>query len=331
MQRRLGSTSRAPRWAIAFKYPPEEVNTKLLDIQVNVGRTGRVTPFGVMEPVRGRRVDRRAWPPCTTPTRCARKGVLIGDTVVLRKAGDVIPEIVGPGRRPARRHRARVRHADALPGVRHAAARRRRRATRTSAAPTPRSCPAQLRERLFQPGRPRRASTSRRSAGRAPIALLDGRACIDRRGRPVRPRTGATDTRAAVPLVHPGRQEDRPAEAVVDGRVLSANGAKLLANLEQAKTQPLWRVLVALSIRHVGPDRGARPGRSTSRSMDAIRAAGRRGARRRRGRRRRHRRGGASSGSPVDWHARDRRQVGRRRRADGRRGRRVRRRGPSRG
>ena len=73
LQRRLGSTSRAPRWAIAYKYPPEEVNTKLLDIRVNVGRTGRVTPFGVMEPVEGRRVDGRAWPPCTTPTRSSAR------------------------------------------------------------------------------------------------------------------------------------------------------------------------------------------------------------------------------------------------------------------
>ena len=69
LQRRLGSTSRAPRWAIAYKYPPEEVTTKLLDIQVNVGRTGRVTPFGVMEPVQVVRLDGRAWRPCTTQTR----------------------------------------------------------------------------------------------------------------------------------------------------------------------------------------------------------------------------------------------------------------------
>ena len=97
-QDRLGSTSRAPRWAIAYKYPPEEVNTKLLDIRVNVGRTGRVTPYGVMEPVFVAARPSR-WPPCTTPTRWRRKGVLIGDTVVLRKAGDVIPEIVGAGGR----------------------------------------------------------------------------------------------------------------------------------------------------------------------------------------------------------------------------------------
>src|SRR5437879_4078159 len=95
LQRRLGSTSRAPRWAIAYKYPPEEVNTKLLDIRVNVGRTGRVTPFGVMEPVRvsGSTVEMAT---LHNAQEVTRKGVLIGDTVVLRKAGDVIPEIVGP-------------------------------------------------------------------------------------------------------------------------------------------------------------------------------------------------------------------------------------------
>src|SRR5258708_36509404 len=95
LQRRLGSTSRAPRWAIAFKYPPEEVTTKLLDIQVNVGRTGRVTPFGRMDPVKvaGSTVELAT---LHNADEVRRKGGLIGDTVVLRKAGDVIPEVVGP-------------------------------------------------------------------------------------------------------------------------------------------------------------------------------------------------------------------------------------------
>jgi len=95
VQNVLGSTSRAPRWAIAFKYPPEEVNTKLLDIKVNVGRTGRVTPYGVMEPVRvaGSTVE---FATLHNAQEVVRKGVLIGDTIVLRKAGDVIPEILGP-------------------------------------------------------------------------------------------------------------------------------------------------------------------------------------------------------------------------------------------
>ena len=95
LQRALGSTSSAPRWAIAYKYPPEEVTTKLLDIEVNVGRTGRVTPYGVMEPVRvaGSTVE---FATLHNAQEVERKGVLIGDTIVLRKAGDVIPEILGP-------------------------------------------------------------------------------------------------------------------------------------------------------------------------------------------------------------------------------------------
>ncbi|MCV2394051.1 NAD-dependent DNA ligase LigA [Actinotalea sp. M2MS4P-6] len=100
LQRRLGATSRAPRWAIAFKYPPEEVNTRLLSIEVNVGRTGRVTPFGVMEPVRvaGSTVSMAT---LHNQDVVRAKGVRIGDMVVLRKAGDVIPEIVGPAPRAA--------------------------------------------------------------------------------------------------------------------------------------------------------------------------------------------------------------------------------------
>ena len=95
LQRRLGSTSRAPRWAIAFKYPPEEVNAKLLEIRTNTGRTGRVTPFGVMEPtkVAGSTVERAT---LHNAHEVKRKDVRPGDTVILRKAGDVIPEILGP-------------------------------------------------------------------------------------------------------------------------------------------------------------------------------------------------------------------------------------------
>src|SRR5690606_33072959 len=95
VQAELGSTSRAPRWAIAYKFPPEEVHTTLEDIRVDVGRTGRVTPYGVMTPVT---VAGSTVTYATLHNRheVKRKGVLIGDTVVLRKAGDVIPEIVGP-------------------------------------------------------------------------------------------------------------------------------------------------------------------------------------------------------------------------------------------
>ena len=149
------STSRAPRWAIAYKYPPEEVTTTLLDIQVNVGRTGRVTPFGVMEPVLVVGLHGRRWPPCTTPSEVRRKGVLIGDTVVLRKAGDVIPEIVGPVvevRDGSEREFVMPTHC---PACGTAAADRRRRATPTSAARTP--APARPAARAAVPRRrPRR-------------------------------------------------------------------------------------------------------------------------------------------------------------------------------
>jgi len=95
IQNKLGTTSRAPKWAIAFKYPPEEVSTKLLDIRVSVGRTGRVTPFAFMEPVKvaGSTVTNAT---LHNAQEIIRKGVLIGDTVLIRKAGDVIPEVLAP-------------------------------------------------------------------------------------------------------------------------------------------------------------------------------------------------------------------------------------------
>ena len=146
LQRQLGSTSRAPRWAIAFKFPPEEVNTRLLDIQVNVGRTGRVTPFGVMEPVvvAGSTVERAT---LHNATEVVRKGVLIGDTVVLRKAGDVIPEILGP----VVDLRDGTERAFVMPtecpscGTTLAPAREGDKDIR---CPNSRSCPSQLAERL---------------------------------------------------------------------------------------------------------------------------------------------------------------------------------------
>ena len=118
LQRSLGSTSRAPRWAIAYKYAPEEVTTRLLDIRVNVGRTGRVTPFAVMEPVKvsGSTVDRAT---LHNADEIKRKGVLIGDMVILRKAGDVIPEVLGPVADLRTGDRARVRVPHRVPGLRH--------------------------------------------------------------------------------------------------------------------------------------------------------------------------------------------------------------------
>src|SRR5699024_11183003 len=150
LQRRLGATSRAPRWAIAYKYPPEEVNTRLLDIRVNVGRTGRVTPYGVMQPalVAGSTVE-MATPHNASEVR--RKGVLSGDTVVLRKAGDVIPEIVGPvvelrtGREAELSEFVMPTECPSC-GTPLAPAKEGDVDIR---CPNSRSCPSQLRERLF--------------------------------------------------------------------------------------------------------------------------------------------------------------------------------------
>ena len=145
LQRQLGSTSRAPRWAIAYKYPPEEVTTRLLDIRVNVGRTGRVTPFAVMEPVKvsGSTVEQAT---LHNSDEIKRKGVLIGDMVILRKAGDMIPEVRARSR-PAHRRRARVRLPHPLPGVRDTAGAEEGEVDWR--CPNTRACPAQLRERLF--------------------------------------------------------------------------------------------------------------------------------------------------------------------------------------
>ncbi len=234
VQDQLGSTSRAPRWAIAFKYPPEEVNTKLLDIRVNVGRTGRVTPFGVMEPVKvaGSTVGMAT---LHNASEVVRKGVLIGDTVVLRKAGDVIPEIVGPV--------VDLRTGDERAFVMPTACPEcgtelayEKEGDADIRCPNTRSCPAQLRERMFH------------LAGRAALDIevlgyQSGQALLD---------AGLiADEGDLFELT-----EDKLLQSeffTTKAGVLSANGRKLLTNLEDAKTKPLAKFLVALSIRHVGP------------------------------------------------------------------------------
>jgi DNA ligase (NAD+) len=253
LQRRLGSTSRAPRWAIAFKYPPEEVNTKLLDIQVNVGRTGRVTPFGVMEPVRvsGSTVEMAT---LHNANEVKRKGVLIGDTVVLRKAGDVIPEIVGPVadlRDGSEREFVMPTHCPEC-GTELAP---EKEGDVDIRCPNSRSCPAQLRERLFHLAS--RAALDIEVLGyRAAMALLDAKLVADE---------GDLFALTAKKL-----QES--AFFTVQTGALSANAVKLLDNLEQATSRPLWRILVALSIRHVGPTAAQALAREF-RSLDRIAAA----------------------------------------------------------
>ena len=234
VQNVLGSTSRAPRWAIAFKYPPEEVNTKLLDIKVNVGRTGRVTPYGVMEPVRvaGSTVE---FATLHNAQEVVRKGVLIGDTVVLRKAGDVIPEILGP----VVDLRDGSERAFVMPTECPACGTELRPEKEGDAdirCPNSRSCPAQLRERLFHLAG-RSAFDIEVLGFQAANALIDDKLITDEGDL-----FGLTED----DLIR------SPFFSTKAGG-LKANAARLLANLEQAKSKPLTRVLVALSIRHVGP------------------------------------------------------------------------------
>ncbi len=253
LQRRLGATARAPRWAIAYKYPPEEVTTKLLDIRVNVGRTGRVTPYGVMTPVKvaGSTVGTAT---LHNADEVRRKGVLIGDTVVLRKAGDVIPEIVGP----MTDLRDGSEHAFVMP-VRcpecGTTLRREKESDIDIRCPNTRSCPAQLRERIFHLAG-RGAFDIEVLGYEAAVALLDSGLLTDE---------GDVFRLTAESL-------ERSEFFVKKGGGLKANAAKLLENLEQAKHRPLWRVLVALSIRHVGPTAAQALAREM-RSLDRIAAA----------------------------------------------------------
>mgnify|MGYP000871097088 CR=1 FL=1 len=265
VQRQLGATSRAPRWAIAYKFPPEEVNTKLLDIQVGVGRTGRVTPFGVMAPVvvAGSTVERAT---LHNADEVRRKGVLIGDTVVLRKAGDVIPEILGPVvelRDGSEREFVMPTHCPSC----GTALRPEKEGDKDIRCPNSRSCPQQLRERLSSLAG-RGAFDIEALGWEGAGALLEAGVLEDESRL-----FGLTDADLArVPLFTRAAKKTDPADGVVDGRVLSAIGTKLVANLESARHQPLWRVLVALSIRHVGPT-AARALAQHFGSMQAIRDA----------------------------------------------------------
>jgi DNA ligase (NAD+) len=275
VQRRLGSTSRAPRWAIAYKYPPEEVTTRLLDIRVNVGRTGRVTPFGVMKPVKvaGSTVEMAT---LHNAFEVVRKGVLIGDTVVLRKAGDVIPEIVGPVvdlRDGSERAFQMPTHCPDC-GTELAA---QKEGDKDIRCPNSRYCPAQLRERLSALAG-RGAFDIEALGWEGATALLEARVLEDEGDlfdlAPA-PDGDAKDAEAlliTVPLYTRAAKKTDSPDSVVDGRVISANGAKLIEKLNEAKQQPLWRVLVALSIRHVGPT-AARALAGHFGSIDAIRAA----------------------------------------------------------
>ncbi|WP_261568293.1 NAD-dependent DNA ligase LigA [Frankia gtarii] len=246
LQRRLGSTSKAPRWAVAFKYPPEEVTTKLRDIRVNVGRTGRVTPFGELEPVlvAGSTVGLAT---LHNVDEVGRKGVLIGDTVVLRKAGDVIPEIVGPVvdlRDGTERAFVMPTHCPEC-GTELV----RPEGEVDIRCPNTYSCPAQLRESIFH---------------------IASRGALDIDG---------LGYETAIALLEADRVHDigdifhLTAESFEGLRGFGQKKIdQILCGVEAARHRPLWRLLVGLSIRHVGPT-AARGLARELRSLDAIAAA----------------------------------------------------------
>jgi DNA ligase (NAD+) len=266
LQRRLGSTSRAPRWAIAFKYPPEEVNTLLRSIEVNVGRTGRVTPYGVMEPtkVAGSTVENAT---LHNAHEVERKDVRPGDTVILRKAGDVIPEILGPVLALRPKGLEPWTMPTTCPACQTPLA-QQKEGDKDLRCPNHERCPAQVRERVFHVAG-RGAFDIEGLGYEAAVALLDAGALDNDEGvanegalfdlDEAKLRSAPLFTRA------PKKGEDGPQ--------LSANGERLLANLHRRKAEvPLWRVLVALSIRHVGPT-AARALATEFGSMTAIREA----------------------------------------------------------
>lgn len=259
LQRRLGSTSRAPRWAIAFKYPPEEVNAKLLDIRVNVGRTGRVTPYGVMEPTRvaGSTVENAT---LHNAHEVRRKDVRPGDTVILRKAGDVIPEIVGPVLPLRPDGLAEWVMPTECPACGTTLA-EQKEGDKDLRCPNHESCPGQVRERVF---------------------FVAGRSAFDIEGLGYE---AATALLEAGVITNEGDVFDLTADRLLraplftrapkkgeEGPQLSANGQRLLDNLDSRKVVALWRVLVALSIRHTGPS-ASRALAQEFGSMEAIRAA----------------------------------------------------------
>jgi DNA ligase (NAD+) len=253
LQRRLGSTSRAPRWAIAYKYPAETATTLLREIEVNVGRTGRVTPFAILEPVfvGGVMVQNAT---LHNAQDVVRRGVLIGDTVIVRRAGDVIPEIVGPVVEKRSGDERPFEMPTTCPACGTALA-PAREGDVDIRCPNARSCPAQLRERLFHLAG-RGALDIEVLGYKGAVALLESDVLIDEGDL-----FGLDEEKlAAVPFF------------VNKNGKLSTNAGRLLANLAEARDRPLWRIIVALSIRHVGPS-AAQPLAAEFGSIDAMATA----------------------------------------------------------
>lgn len=290
----LGATSRAPRWAIAYKYPPEQVNTKLLDIVVSVGRTGRATPFAVMEPVRvAGSVVRQAT--LHNQDVVKAKGVLIGDTVVLRKAGDVIPEVLGPV--------VELRDGSEREFVMPAECpecgtplRPMKEGDIDLRCPNARTCPAQVRGRVEHIGS--RGALDIEALGEVSAAALtqprvpaepplpteaglfdltvDDLTPIEVVVRDAETGLEKLEADGSARVRAPFRRNPTSAErkAGLEGPQPSASAIKLIDEIRKAKTKPLWRILVSLNIRHVGPV-AARALADHFGSLDAIRSAGR--------------------------------------------------------
>ncbi|MGW6495967.1 NAD-dependent DNA ligase LigA [Nonomuraea angiospora] len=278
-QRELGSTSRAPRWAIAYKYPPEEVNTKLLGIEVGVGRTGRVTPYAVMEPVSvaGSTVERAT---LHNAAIVVKKGVLIGDTVVLRKAGDVIPEIVGPVtalRDGSEREFVMPTHCPEC-GTELAY---EKEGDADLRCPNTRGCPAQIRERIFFAGG-RRAldidglgyvaatALTQPLPPQEPVVRTEAD-LFDLTLEQLLPiKSIVRDQNTGLAKIDPKTGEEKVVTffSNIDGGA-SQNALQLIDELKQARQAPLANVLVALSIRHIGPPT-ARALADEMRSIDRI-------------------------------------------------------------
>lgn len=332
-QGQLGFTARAPRWAVAYKFPPQEVHTKLVDIRVGVGRTGRITPYGVMEKVLvdGSNVERAT---LHNPFEVRRKGVKIGDTVVLRKAGDVIPEIVCPVVDLRDGSEQDWQMPQRCPSC-GSEIRPEKEGDKDLRCPNQRHCPEQIKERVIflasrgaldieglgeqsaaaltmpEAERPQAALALTRGeaiavAGSfiyfseadpaASVPTEDAESLLPPPASPALPcESGLFDlhteqllqvktwnrkqvtksdrAKLKAQLIAAGKSDKEAADLskklLSSGEIwsytpyfaggnpqapaLAARGKLLLEELEKAKTQPLWRILVALSIRHLGP------------------------------------------------------------------------------
>ncbi|MFT4245056.1 MAG: NAD-dependent DNA ligase LigA [Micrococcaceae bacterium] len=275
-QEELGYTSRVPRWAAAFKYPPEEVHTKLLDIRVDVGRTGRVTPYGVMEPVKvaGSVVSRAT---LHNQDVVKAKKVRIGDTVVLRKAGDVIPEIVGPVVALREGNEKKFEMPETCPSC-GAELAPQKVGDVDLRCPNSIACPAQLKQRVAHIGS--RGAFDIEALGdetahyltsneHNPQVLKNEAELFNLTAEDLKPVKVLRNKNGIATLVpYFWRQDEKTHEPTNPTK----NTETLLAQLDIAKTKPLWRALVALSIRHVGP-KAARELANHFGSIQAIRKA----------------------------------------------------------